>query len=128
MQNLEPTPAPAPKTRKLGLFNARQLAELDETDAVTLAARKVEYAPLLLLREITPALVDALATKNQACRDLLTASKSQKGGSKSQTQLAREARDEIIGILQEIQSAARQKLGASSALINSTYYGSTDLR
>ncbi len=128
MSQSNPTPTPTPAPQKRGLFNAKQLAELDESDAVILAARKAEYAPILLLREITPALVEQLATKTQQCRDLLTASKSQHGGSKSQTQLAREARDEVIGLLQEIQSAARQKLGADSPQINSTYYGSTNLR
>lgn len=124
MQNPEPTPAP----RKVGLFNATQLAELDESDAVVLAARKPEYAPILLAREITSAIVDALAAKVATCRDLLTASKSQKGSSKSQTQLAHDAEIQVVGLVQEIQSAARQKFGADSPLINSTYYGSTRLR
>ncbi|PQV65129.1 hypothetical protein B1R32_102136 [Abditibacterium utsteinense] len=123
----EPTPTPA-KTRKAGLFNASQLAELDESDAVVLAARKPEWAMLLAARDITAAMVDALAQKSLDCRALLTNSKAQKGDSKTHTQLAGEARGEVIGLLQEIQSSARQKFGASADVINSTYYGSTDLR
>lgn len=123
-----PVPTPDPAPRKRGLFNVKQLRELDEADAVVLAARRPAFAPILLARQISAPMVDDLAQKSAACRAALVDSKAQKGDSQGHTELAHDAREQLIILIQEVQSAARQKLGAKSPLINTSYYGSTDLR
>ena len=132
IQTSTPTPTPVPAPPKppspRGLFDAKQLRELDAAEAVATAARRPDHAPALLLRDITPVKVTFLEAKVAETRALLATSKTQKGGAKAKTADARKQRDEVIGIVQQIQSAARQKFGAGADTINATYYGSTNLR
>lgn len=123
-----PSDVPVKKPQSRGLFNIKQLRELDEADAVVLAARKPDHAAALAEREITAVMIDFLAQKATETRDLLTDSKAGKGASKSHTALADEARERVIVLLQGVQSAARQKFGARDASINSTYFGAAKLR
>lgn len=119
---------PIKPARKPGLFNAKQLRDLDKADAVVTAARKPDNAAILAAREIAATFVDDLAAKVQTAREQLAQSKAQKGDAKDQTDAAHDEREHLIVLLQNVQSAARQKFGPSSPLINSTYYGSMRLR
>ena len=94
-------------------FNAAQQSELEITEKVCLAALRVEYAPALLLWDVTEAEVKALLADVRAARLAGSAAQASTNARMQATREESDAKAQLVGAFRTIQSAARRVFGTA---------------
>ena len=117
----EPVPAVKTKHKSPGLLNQTQARALTKAEQIGLAAEHPDHAPALDGREITKDFVTQLATDVDAARDLAAEALASTTARQNATTAATTAAYGLIGGLQEVQKAAKQRYSRTNRIALKDY-------
>lgn len=109
-------------SREPGALNYAQVQSLDVAAQIAVAARKLEYRATLLARGITDETLDELDEAIREGRKEQAIAVENDTGQRVSTQEEKTARKELLAILREVQTAARQKFTRTEPAALKDYY------
>lgn len=101
-------PVPAPRNP----FNALQQSELEITERVCAAAKRVDHAPMLQKWDVSGVEVDALLAAVRDARNIATSAQSSTNARKDATGEGDRAKSALCELFRVVQSAARKAFAA----------------
>ena len=117
----EPVPAVNSKTKSPGLLNQAQARALTKAEQIGTAAQHPDHAPALDGRDISQAFVAQLLSDVDAARDQAASAVASTTARINATADATTAAYTMIGGLQEVQKAARQRYSRTNRIALNDY-------
>ena len=117
----EPVPAVNNKTKSPGLLNQAQARALTKAEQISIAAQHPDHAPALDGREISKAFVAQLQSDVESARDQAASAVASTTARINATADATTAAYSLIGGLQEVQKAARQRYSRTNRIALNDY-------
>jgi len=116
-------PVTEPKRkRKRGLLNQVHLRKLTKAEYIAQAAQQTERAPLLGARDIADTLVSKLLTDIEDARGKAAEAVNHSTAGQSATAHENKAAYALVGALQEVQKAAKQKYARTNRIALGDYF------